>query len=153
MNCIEAPADYTTTDCAIFLAGGITDTENWQQQLIASLDEIDATLLNPRRADFPMGDFIEGRKQIEWEYRSLSRADLVAFWFPPQTVCPIALLELGVCCESGVPMVVGADLNYSRRFDLVAQLRLRRPDVNLVDSLEGLASAIQEHPVVTGRAR
>jgi len=148
MNYVEATTEYKGEGRAVFLAGGITDAENWQTQLIDSLQGIKATILNPRRKDFPMDDPNAGKQQIEWEYRHMEQADLIAFWFPPQTLCPIALFELGVCCESRVPLVVGTDLNYARRFDVNTQLGLRRPDVAVVGSLDELAHAIEQHPVL-----
>ena len=34
----------------VFLGGGITGTENWQQQLAELLQDTDLTLINPRTA-------------------------------------------------------------------------------------------------------
>ena len=150
MNYIEAPNEYEGGGRAVFLAGGITGAENWQTQLIESLRDVNATVLNPRRKEFPMGDPAEGERQIEWEHRHLERADLFAFWFPPQTLCPIALFELGACCASGKPLVVGTAPTYARRFDVTVQLRLRRPDVRVLDSLEDLTRAVVEHPILRG---
>lgn len=142
MNYVEAPGVYRGQERAVFLAGGITDAENWQAMLVQSQQEFPGVILNPRRAEFQVGDEELGRQQIEWEYRHLKLADLVAFWFPPQTLCPIALFELGACCESTVPLVVGTNPDYARRFDVVEQLRLRRrrPDVTVVSTLDQLGT-------------
>ena len=153
MNYIEAPKEFHGKGCAVFLAGGITGAESWQSHVVRSLSGINATVLNPRRTNFPMGDQFEGQRQIEWEHRHMARADLIAFWFPPQTLCPIALFELGVCCESKAPLVVGEELSYARRFDVITQLQLRRPDVRVVDSLDELTSAIMRHSVLVEKAR
>jgi len=150
MNYIEAPSEYLGNSRAVFLAGGIAGAENWQTVMVELLENIDATVLNPRREDFPMGDAAEGERQIEWEHRHLERADLVAFWFPPQTLCPITLFELGTCCSSGVPLVVGTEPDYVRRFDVAVQLRLRRPEVKVVDTLDDLARAVREHSTMQG---
>ena len=123
MRYIEAPAEYDGNGPAVFLAGGITDTADWQSQLTVLLGANEGTVLNPRRREFPMGDPSEGRVQIEWEFRHLKLADLVAFWFPPETLCPIALFELGACCGSNSPIVVGTDPEYSRRFDVECRQR------------------------------
>src|SRR5262245_64999987 len=117
MNYIEAPDEFVGGGRAVFLAGGISDAEDWQSQVVRSLGNLDATVLNPRRAHFPAGDAEESRRQIGWEHRHLRRADLVAFWFPSQTLCPIALFELGACCSAGAVLVVGGDQRYGRRFD------------------------------------
>ena len=153
MRYIEAPNEYTGSGPAVFLAGGITDTENWQSRLIGWLTSVDATVLNPRREKFPLGNQDEGRRQIQWEYRHLLRADLIAFWFPKQTVCPIALFELGACCAADAAIVVGTDPDYQRRFDVECQLALRRPGVVVVSSLESLSEEIVRHPMMQGAFR
>jgi len=150
MNYIEAPQEFDLGGRAIFLAGGISDTDNWQSQLIRLLRGIDATILNPRRAHFPMGDPREGRRQIEWEFRHLAKADLLAFWFPRETLCPVALFELGICAAGSRALIVGAHPAYARRFDLEIQLRLRRPDMVVVDTIADLAAQITETLAVKG---
>ena len=109
MNYIEAPEEFDGCGPAVFLAGGITGADNWQAQVAQSLRRLQATVLNPRRKQFPNDNSATGQQQIEWEHRHLLLATLVAFWFPPPTLCPIALFELGACCAAGTPLVVGAD--------------------------------------------
>jgi hypothetical protein len=138
MRYYEAPIEYEEDAPAIFLAGGISDAEDWQQRLVRMLPKGDFAVLNPRRAKFPMGDPAAAAEQIEWEHRHLQRASVVVFWFPPQTLCPIALFELGACCAEK-SIVVGVDPGYARRADIEHQLRLRRPDVQVVYELEELA--------------
>jgi len=145
MEYIEAPNVYEGNSPALFLAGGISDAENWQLKFIELIPYAEFAILNPRRASFPVGDPDAKVQQIEWEHRHMQRADLVAFWFPPQTLCPIALFELGACCAARKAMVVGTDPGYARRSDLETHLRLRRPDVRIVNSLEALAGQAVEH--------
>jgi len=145
MNYIEAPVEYFGSQPAVFLAGGISDCENWQSQVVSGLQPVDAAVLNPRRASFPASNTPAHQQQIEWEFRHLRRANLIAFWFPPQTLCPIALFELGVCCASQTPLIVGADPNYRRRFDLEVQLELHRPQVTVTRTLTDLIDEIQHH--------
>src|SRR5262245_53832616 len=144
MNYIEAPQEFDSGGPAIFLAGGISDTENWQSQVIRLLRGVDATILNPRRAHFPVNDARESRRQIEWEFRHLAKADLVAFGFPSETLCPIALLELGTCAHGNRPLIVGAHPAYARRFNLEIQLQLRRPGIAVVETVEDLAEQITD---------
>lgn len=129
----------------MFLAGGVSDTGNWQADFLLRVEGCDLTVLNPRRKKFPLGDIEEERRQIDWEWRYLQRATLVAFWFPRPTLCPISLLELGACCSAGVPLVVGCDPAYARRFDLEVQLGLRRPEVELLDSIGAVAATVVRH--------
>jgi hypothetical protein len=153
MNYIEAPAEFNGNGPAIFLAGGISDAENWQTRLSRMLSEVEITILNPRRRVYPQGDRAEDRRQIKWEYRHLHKADLVAFWFPPQTVCPLSLFELGVCCGKAIPMIVGVDPDYVRRRDINIQLELHRPEVLVVDRLETLAERIIDSFSFQGASR
>src|SRR5262245_30365254 len=142
---IEAPHKFVGNGPAVFLAGGISDCENWQCQVAKALQHVAATVLNPRRASFSQHTAAENQRQIEWEHRHLRRADLVAFWFPPQTLCPIALFELGVCCASGKQMIVGADPHYARRFDLEPPIVLHRPHAKIAGTLAELLDQIQNH--------
>jgi hypothetical protein len=133
------------TDNSIFLAGSISDPANWQGLLAKQLAGVDTTVFNPRRQEFPVGNRSEERRQIEWERRHLARANLVVFWFTPATLCPIALFELGACCESAKPVVVGIDPKYALKFDVSVHLSLRRPDVKVLDDLDDVARAILTH--------
>jgi len=108
---------------------------DWQSvavDLFRSL-ETRVVLLDPRRVVPPTAR--EARGQITWEFRNLRRADAILFWFPRETVCPIVLYELGAWAMTDKSMFVGTDLAYSRRVDVVEQLRLARPDVDVGDDL------------------
>jgi hypothetical protein len=144
MKYIESPTEYDGDGPILFLAGGISDAEDWQRRFVRMLPCGDYAVFNPRRAAFPAGDMVAEAEQIAWEHRYLQRATVVAFWFPPQTLCPIALFELGACCAAGKPIVVGVDPQYSRRFDVETQLRLRRPEVEVVTRLERLAEQVAD---------
>jgi hypothetical protein len=111
---------------AIFLAGGITGCPEWQR--LATLFYADTcTIINPRRA----GEFRpeDAEAQIRWEFDHLRMADGIAFWFPKETLCPIALYELGRWGMTDKPLAVGVHEEYGRRFDVELQMRLARPDV------------------------
>jgi hypothetical protein len=93
---VEAPSGYDPgTLPAVFLAGGITGCPDWQAEVVRMLADAPLALLNPRREDFPIHDPAAAPAQIEWEYRHLGKADAALFWFPCETLCPIALDELG----------------------------------------------------------
>lgn len=145
MKMIEAPEPYRGRQPSLFLAGGISDTSPWQTRLIRMLADTSWVILNPRRKDFPMDDPTEGVRQIAWEFNHLSQATATAFWFPCETLCPIALFELGAATKESKPLFVGTDPQYARRFDLLQQLRLRRPRTIVVDSLQSLATQLIEN--------
>ena len=95
MQYIECPTEYTGKKQSLFLAGGITDCPDWQKDLVQLLSSTNLMLLNPRRAHFPIHDPTASQVQIKWEYRHLHKADMISFWFPKETLCPIVLYELG----------------------------------------------------------
>jgi len=137
---------------SLFLAGGIgagAVVPDWQSELVARLRDTDLTLLNPRRDDYPAHDPNALREQIGWEHRHLSAARAISFWFVPETLCPITLYELGAWANwrgadgCGKPILVGAHPDYARRADLLIQLELARPEIELASSLEELESQIR----------
>lgn len=137
MTYIEAPNPHGKFSFgSIFLAGGITDCPDWQSEVAAGLQDTDAMVYNPRRANFPMGDPFAGGQQIEWEHKALMGCFTILFWFPEETLCPIVLFELGAQSQLHKRLVVGTHPNYKRRFDVQHQLRLARPEVHVWDSLD-----------------
>jgi len=126
---------------AIFLAGGISDVGDWQAEAIGRLRSVWPVIFNPRRDGFPMGDAVEGARQIRWEFEHLSLADAILFWFSFETIQPIALFELGRWASSGKPLAVGTHPGYQRRFDVVQQLDLIRPGLTVHADLEATCVA------------
>lgn len=141
---IAAPDEYPGPGPGLFLAGGITGTVDWQAEVIARLADLPLVLLNPRRTNFPIHDPAAAEAQIGWEYRHLRRAAAVLFWFPPETLCPIALFELGGrTLVPDQPLFVGTHPGYARRADVVIQLRLARPEVEVVSDPAALADQVR----------
>jgi hypothetical protein len=138
MREIQAPAAYEG-GADLFLAGGISGTAHWQRHAVERLRDSPGVLFNPRRES----EFLEGdaEAQIEWEYRALRVSRAIFFWFPPETLCPITLFELGAWSMTDVPLLVGTHPDYARRLDVVKQLELVRPDVHVHDDLEELLDA------------
>ena len=140
MTYIEAPTEYDGTGPSVFLAGGISNTHDWQTDLVALLAEAPIVILNPRRRNYPWHDPAAAEEQIRWEFRHLRRASAVAFWFPPETLCPIALFELGGrIAEPRQALFVGTHPDYQRRHDIEIQLKLARPEVTVVSDIAALA--------------
>ena len=127
----------------VFLAGGISNCEDWQAEIVKSLKDEDVILFNPRRPNFNMDDPEESRFQIEWEYRHLREADIVAFWFPSTSICPITLMEFGRVAAGHQTLLVGADPEYPRHFDLEVQLGLSHPEQKVISSLDSLANSVR----------
>ena len=142
MHYIEAPTIYSGTEPSLFLAGGISGCADWQSEMASLLRESDWVLLNPRRTNFPMHDPTAAFAQIQWEHDHLRKATAVSFWFPPETLCPITLYELGTWSMTTKPLFVGVHPDYQRRQDVQIQTALARPDVQIVYSLQALAAQI-----------
>lgn len=160
MRYFEAPQEYTTGQKAVFLAGGITDCPDWQQEVVKTLGHMAVDLLNPRRANFPIHDPSAAEAQIKWEFEHLRRADAILFWFCKETMCPIVLYELGchsvlVDSRTGLPktIFVGVEPNYPREQDVLIQTRLTRPAVRVVHSINALCAQVSAWLVPGSYAR
>jgi hypothetical protein len=143
MKYIEAPTEYLFpgTDLTLFLAGGITGCPDWQREMVGQLSPSDLTLLNPRRANWKMKPGME-EEQIAWEKKHLLRADAVLFWFPAESLCPIALYELGAWNCRPKRLFIGCHPDYKRKKDVEIQTKLDRPTQEIVNSLEELAKQV-----------
>ena len=134
--------DLRLMDRTIFLGGGITGCGNWQQEFAAALRGSGLVVINPRRNDFDVHDPTMTEFQIRWEFHHLRLARARLFWFPPETLCPITLFELGKHCERADPLFVGVHPDYQRKIDVEIQLRLARPHDHVVHyDLGALAEA------------
>jgi hypothetical protein len=147
MTVVTAPAQWDARGRGLFLAGGITGCPDWQAQVIAALHDQDVTLLNPRRPHFPIGDPTAAEEQIRWEYDHFRLADAALFWFPAESICAIALFELGAWLAGGhlrgARLFLATHPDYPRRQDVLIQTRLRDPAVVVGDSLAGLVGDVR----------
>lgn len=144
MKYIESPNTYEPRagDTSLFLAGGITGCPDWQQGIVRLLAETDVVVLNPRQKHFPIADPTAAEAQIRWEHAYLRAADEILFWFPCESLCPIALYELGAWSMTDKPLYIGVHPDYRRRRDIEIQTRLTRPDIAIVYGLYELAAQI-----------
>lgn len=143
MKYIESPEIYTgDVQKSLFLAGGITNCPDWQSEMVTLLKNADITILNPRRKDFPINDPDAAPEQIKWEFDHLRKAKSISFWFPKESVCPIALYELGAWSMTDKPLFIGLHPDYQRKLDIEQQSSLIRPEIEIVYSLNELSSQI-----------
>ena len=142
---VQAPATLPKR-ANVFLAGGIMNADNWQPKALAMLHDTPTVVLNPRRAEPFHGNMQQ--EQVEWEHHALRRSDAIIFWFPPETLCPITLFELGVWSQSRVPIYVGTHPDYQRRLDVQIQLGLSRPEVFVHDNLEDTVEDFITHQTI-----
>lgn len=145
MKYIECPEEYKIAgDKSIFLAGGISNCNDWQEVAKNLLKPNNLTVINPRRADFDVNDPNCSAFQIEWEHRHLKLVDAVAFWFPWETLCPITLFELGKVLSTDKDVFVGVHPAYKRKFDIEHQVKLMRPEIRIVNDLEELINQVDD---------
>ena len=127
---------------AVFLAGSIEmgAAERWQDAVAGALGDLECVVLNPRRdawdASWPQrADFGPFREQVEWELEAQERADVLAFYFAPETRAPITLLELGLAARGGKAVVCCPE-GYWRKGNVdVVCARYRIPQVASLDEL------------------
>jgi hypothetical protein len=143
MKHIRCPAEFSGKEKSIFLAGGISGCADWQEEMVSLLSSTDLALFNPRRLDFDTSDLSMEEDQINWEHRHLKKSDAVSFWFPPETLCPITLFELGKILMTDKEVFIGVHPDYRRKRDIEIQTRLIRPEIKIVYSLKDLAEKIK----------
>jgi len=106
MKVITAPEYYVPTreEITVFLAGGITNCENWQKEVINYLMSLPEektdklVIFNPRRDKWPKSsDTEEIRRQINWEADYIRSADVFSMYFTntEKSDQPICFYELG----------------------------------------------------------
>lgn len=148
LKVVTAPEHYRKP-FHIFLAGGITGTSNWQKTAIEILSHTmqsfprEVVIFNPRREHWDLSDEETVEEQIMWEHNYLMFSDAHIFWFPPETLCPITLYEIGKVAQQGKPLFVGCHPDYQRRKDVIIQMELVRRDVQVKDSLKSTLADIQ----------
>ncbi len=149
MHYIEAPGETNRVDLtfylSLFLAGGITGCPDWQKEAVEELKDCDIVVFNPRRANFPIGNSNAAKRQIAWEYDKLKRSDLISFWFPKETICPIVLYELGAWSKTNKAIVVGVHPEYTRRRDVEIQMSLVRPRLEVQVGFEAFLAELKKN--------
>lgn len=145
MEIFNAPETVGHLSGGLFIAGGISNCPDWQGAFIELLGDLPTHAYNPRRWVYEEGGDV-AREQIAWEFNALTASDTVSFWFPKETLCPITLFELGrFSHEKNTTLFVGVHPEYARKFDVVEQMRLARPEVQIATSLEDLARQVRSH--------
>lgn len=137
------PLPPITDQFKVFLAGSIEMgiAENWQEKIANSLNsEKNICLLNPRRDDWDASwkqDIKNDQfhEQVTWELDGLESADLIVFYFSPETKSPVSMLELGLFARSD-KLVVCCPQGFWRKgnIDLVCQ-RFNIRQVNTIEEL------------------
>lgn len=148
MRVIQAPHSTSGTTNTVFLAGSIEMGKaiDWQTYIIENCKDTDVTFLNPRRDDWDSTweQTIENenfRKQVEWELRSLNKANKIVMYFDKDTISPITLLELGLYAKSDNICVCCPD-GYFRKGNV--EIVCKRYHIPMVETLDDLIKFIKE---------
>lgn len=144
MKIITAPEIYKNdSNIACFLAGGITNCPNWQDEVIKNIKEYSSSenidlkyldIYNPRRANFPIDNPNAAQEQIEWEFKYLEKCDIFSMYFcNAPSDQPICMYELGRNISEikneymgtwGHRIIVSVEKGYKREQDVLIQTRL-----------------------------
>lgn len=142
---VQAPDSYDIEDDPIiFLAGSIAMgmAEPWQAYVVDALDGLDCLVLNPRRDNFDPDvtqDITDHtfNTQVRWELDGLDDADIIVFYFDPNTKAPVTLAELGLhLADHHKKLVVCCPPGFWRRGNV--QILCERYGWPLLDTLEEL---------------
>lgn len=133
---------------SVFLGGSIDNgaAEDWQSVLVERLQDLPVTLLNPRAAtwDPTLAQDISNpifRAQVQWEITHLGRADLRVFYFAPNSLAPITLMELGMFADRGKACLVCCPPGYWRRGNV--QVVCERYNIPLHDDFDDFAADLR----------
>jgi Nucleoside 2-deoxyribosyltransferase like len=136
----------------VFLAGSIEmgTAVDWQATVRDAMSDYDIVILNPRRDDWDRTwiqsiDNPKFKEQVDWELDAIDVADIVVFYFDPNTKSPITLLELGLCAASGVETIVCCPDGYWRKGNV--EIVCKRFGMPLVATLDELVYRLRRELV------
>ena len=139
MKVITAPEIYQHEylQFTVFLAGGITNCPDWQKMVIDELSKHYYTdflvIFNPRRSSFDVTDKSASRKQIEWEFEQMERANLYSMFFcdgpSDQPICMYELCKMTNEISNGYiddldGLIITCMSGYKRLEDVLIQTEL-----------------------------
>ena len=149
MKVITAPEQLDSNNyISVFLAGGITDCPNWQNEVIEYLryyeinNKLDLIVYNPRRKFFDINKD-DPEEQIKWEYNAINKADIFSMYFcNSESDQPICMYELGMRLGKIVEnphgflsllngthnTIISIEDGYKRTNDVIIQTRLACAD-------------------------
>ena len=167
MRIITAPEHYERQngEISVFLAGGITGCEVWQDEVIKELERLSSyydlenvVVLNPRRKSFDVSDPQAEIEQIEWEHKHLTRCTIFSCFFAAcESLQPITLYELGRYGRNkSLEPVITVQRGYLRERDVLIQTALDCVAVNYIpgeDAILQHARDIAQRAQELGRKR
>jgi hypothetical protein len=143
---IQSPEEYVTSEApAAFLAGSAVFP--WREAVKKNISPEEAVLFDPMNDQLAEENPM---KRVQWEVDHMDYADIVVVWLPkedqtkPHTFSLTSLFEMGRFVQmKDKPLVVGIAPEYIRRDELVTQLKVLRPEVTVVNSLDALQEQLR----------
>lgn len=130
---------------SIFLAGGIKNCPNWQEDIIQKIN-YPVVIYNPRREIYEEDNLNMLGRQIEWEKEHLKLSNIIIFWFPSDSICPTSLFELGLLLNSeDKKLFIGFDPKYERKDAMLFQVGQYRPDLKVYNSMDDLIEDLNKY--------
>jgi hypothetical protein len=114
--------------------GKAKDWQQYVQDEVARLTSKEVIFLNPRRDNWdPTWEQSKNnpqfRQQVTWELDNIRTANLAFFYFQGGTLSPISLLELGLCLEGEVELIVCCEDEFWRKGNVDITSELYRVEV------------------------
>jgi hypothetical protein len=135
----------------VFMAGGITNCPDWQQDMIEKLNDVNKGILyNPRRKNFPIEDPNASKEQIEWEFDAIEACDIFTMWFSKgESDQPICMYELGrnlarYMMSEFADIVIGVEEGYRRQNDVLIQVGLVDEDIVIHRTFDDYIEAVRK---------
>ena len=143
----KPPIRPQVTTPSVILYGAIQPdpTKDWQTSLSASLSELPIAILNPRRDDWDSSwvediSYPKFKEQVDWEMDYAQVADVIVFYFAPEAMTPVTLLELGLYARTGKAVVCCPEGFYKRGN---VQIVCQRYEIELLGSLMELEKSVR----------
>ena len=155
---IQAPNKYSKKGFTIFLGGAIDqgEAEDWQSKVVEELDDLNVTILNPRRDDWDSSweqdiENKEFRQQVEWELQAQEDANLAIYVLLDDSKGPVTMLEIGhfaptkdcvLCIEEGFYRQGNLDI-FAHRYNIPIYHNLKEMLGDLHEILKALQALDQ----------
>jgi hypothetical protein len=141
----KPPSRPQVNRLSVIFYGAIQPEPAWQTSLASSLSDLPVDILDPRRDDWDSSwiediSFPKFKEQIEWEMDYAKVADVVVFYFAPEALTPITLLELGMYAGTGKAIVCCPEGFYKRGN---VQMVCLRYGIDLLGNLEDLKKKVR----------
>lgn len=82
------------------------------------------------------------KEQVNWELDALSSADIVVFYFDPNTKSPITLMELGLAAASESNVIVCCPDGFWRKGNV--EIICDRFDIPLCNTFDSLVAKLKD---------